>query len=75
MLYGTHRLTAPIAAAADAMANDPDLPREAVRGSLWIIGAVAILATVFILASFRLTPWHAKRPAPTTAASREPART
>lgn len=70
MLYGTHRLTAPIAAAADAMANDPDLPREAVRGSLWIVGVVAILATVFILASFRLTPWHARRPAPTAPPSR-----
>jgi hypothetical protein len=32
------------------------------NGFLWIYGTVAILATVFILASFRLTPWHAVKP-------------
>jgi hypothetical protein len=62
MVYGTHRMTAPFAAAANAMEDNPDLPRDVVHGTLWIMGAVAVLTTVFILAAFRLTPWQAARP-------------
>jgi hypothetical protein len=61
MIYGTHRATEPVAAMGDAMRSDPDLARDVSNGFLWIFGAVAVLATVFILASFRLTPWHAVR--------------
>jgi hypothetical protein len=61
MLYGTHRVTSPVAAIGDAMRNDPTLARDVSNGFLWIYGTVAILATVFVLASFRLTPWHATR--------------
>lgn len=59
LIYGTHRTTSPFAALARWMGDDSDGPRDMLRGLLWITGAVAVLATVFILGSFRLTPWHA----------------
>jgi hypothetical protein len=62
ILYGAHRTTAPLDAIGDAIRNDPALARDVSNGFLWIYGTVAILATVFILASFRLTPWHAVKP-------------
>ena len=62
-IYGVHRLTAPMAAAGDAIRDKPEAAGHFLDGVLWVFFAVAMLATVFILASFRLTPWHAARQA------------
>lgn len=59
MLYGTHRITTPFVAAGDAIRQDPNIGSNWTNGLLIILGAVALLATIFVLASFRLTPWHA----------------
>jgi hypothetical protein len=61
MLYGTHRLTAPIQAMGDAIEKSPELARDATLRFVWILGAALLLATVFVLSSFRLTPWHARK--------------
>jgi len=63
LVYGTHRMTSPFAALAHWMRTNPDAARDMLRGLLWIMGTVAVLTTVFVLGSFRLTPWHARRPA------------
>ena len=60
MLYGTHRLTSPIQAMGDAIGKSPELARDATLRFVWILGAALLLATVFVLSSFRLTPWHAR---------------
>ena len=62
MLYGTHRATEPFDAAGDAIRNSPDLARETTTGFLWVFGVVAVITAVFVLAAFRLTPWHAASP-------------
>lgn len=59
MLYGTHRATAPLDATADAIRDNPEIARDTANGFVWVFGIVAVLATVFVLAAFRLTPWHA----------------
>jgi hypothetical protein len=76
MLYGTHRLTEPLDAAGDAIRGNPAIAGDWINGLLVIGGGIALLATVFILASFRLTPWHAAsprapqpQPSPTAAAT------
>lgn len=64
MIYGTHRVTEPFAAAGDAIGTHPEHASLFIRGMLVIAGVVAIVATVFILGAFRLTPWHGIRPKP-----------
>ena len=61
MLYATHRVTTPIQAMGNAIEKSPELARDATLRFVWILGAASVLATVFILASFRLTPWHARK--------------
>jgi len=61
MIYGTHRATAPLDATADAIRDNPDIARDTANGFVVVFGIVAVLATVFILAAFRLTPWHTTR--------------
>jgi len=69
MLYGTHRVTAPLDATGDAIRNSPELARETAHGFLWVFGIVAVITAVFVLSAFRLTPWHAaRRPTADTAA-------
>lgn len=62
MLYGTHRVTAPLDATGDAIRDNPDIAGEFARGLIWILGLVAFLITVSLLGAFRLTPWHAAKP-------------
>ena len=61
MIYGTHRVTAPLDATADAIRDNPDIARDTANGFIWVFGIVATLATVFVLSAFRLTPWYARR--------------
>jgi hypothetical protein len=60
MLYATHRVTTPIQAMGNAIEKSPELARDATLRFVWILGAALLLATVFVLSSFRLTPWHAR---------------
>jgi hypothetical protein len=60
MIYGTHRATAPLDATADAIRDNPDIARDTANGFVWVFGIVAVLATVFVLSAFRLTPWHSR---------------
>jgi hypothetical protein len=69
MIYGTHRLTAPLAAAADAIGKDPRIAGRFADGLLLIGGLVALVATVFVLGAFRLAPWHARSRAQAAAAA------
>jgi hypothetical protein len=76
MIYGTHRATAPLDATADAIRDNPDIARETANGFVWVFGIVAVLATLFVLSAFRLTPWHARTseaPSPAGYSSKEPA--
>jgi hypothetical protein len=60
MIYGTHRATAPLDATADAIRDNPEIARDTANGFVWVFGIVAVLATVFVLSAFRLTPWHGR---------------
>lgn len=73
MIYGTHRATAPLDATADAIRDNPDIARDTANGFVWVFGIVAILATIFVLSAFRLTPWHANRPHSPPTAGNPPA--
>lgn len=60
MIYGTHRATAPLDATADAIRDNPEIARDTANGFVWVFGIMAVLATVFVLSAFRLTPWHGR---------------
>mgnify|MGYP006281890247 CR=1 FL=1 len=72
MIYGVHRVTEPFQATADSIRTDPETRQRFTNGLLWILGSCSILAVVFVLAAFRLTPWHAWRPATEAKRAAEP---
>jgi hypothetical protein len=61
MLYGTHALTGPVRAAAEAIEDSPEVADTAVRQfAAW--GGGVFVAVVFVLLwRFRLMPWHCHR--------------
>lgn len=59
MLYGTHRMTEPFAAVSDSIATQPEHAQTFIYGMLGIAGVLGVIALVFVLGAFRLTPWHA----------------
>ncbi len=62
MIYVTHRETAPLDAAADAILENPDVARDTANGFVLVFGIVAVLATISVLSACRLTPWRARQP-------------
>ena len=62
MLYGTHSVTAPVRAVANAIEDSPDIAKTAVRQfAAWGTGVV-LMVIVLLLWRFGLMPWHRKTP-------------
>jgi hypothetical protein len=69
MLYGTHRVTKPAVAIADAIKDDPAAASDVAKYGIRIVGLIVVIVVVLLFWRFNLMPWHrhtAKHDSPAT---------
>jgi hypothetical protein len=58
MLYGTHEVTAPARAEAEALRENPDIIRDVMNHSTTVWGGIGLVVILILLWRFGLMPWQ-----------------